>query len=154
MYNSKIDTMKHIETVGEIIRLFIYDLDLRICCHDTSKLIEPEKAIFDEYTPKLKNSTYGSDEYKTFLLEMGIALDHHYKTNRHHPEHFENGIMGMTVIDLCEMLADWKAATLRHDNGDIFKSIDINQIRFGYSDELKQIFINTANQYFINFGVK
>jgi hypothetical protein len=85
---------------------------------------------------------------------MGIALDHHYKTNRHHPEHFENGIMGMTVIDLCEMLADWKAATLRHDNGDIFKSIDINQIRFGYSDELKQIFINTANQYFINFGVK
>jgi hypothetical protein len=41
------------------------------------------------------------------------------------------------------MLCDWKAATLRHDDGDIRRSIEINQERFGYSDELKQILINT-----------
>jgi hypothetical protein len=53
------------------------------------------------------------------------------------------GIRGMSLVDLTEMLCDWKAATLRHDDGDIRRSIEINQERFGYSDELKQILINT-----------
>jgi hypothetical protein len=43
-----------------------------------------------------------------------------------------------------EMIADWKAASLLHTDGDIFKSIEINQKRFGYSDELKSIFNNTV----------
>jgi hypothetical protein len=41
------------------------------------------------------------------------------------------------------MLCDWRAAALRHADGDIWKSIEINQKRFGYSDELKEIFKNT-----------
>jgi hypothetical protein len=62
-------------------------------------------------------------------------------------KNFENGIQGMNLVDLVEMICDWKAATLRHENGDIFKSIEMNQNRFGYSDELKQIFINTVNDF-------
>lgn len=53
------------------------------------------------------------------------------------------GLHGMSLLDLVEMLCDWKAATLRHADGDIRRSIEINQKRFGYSDELKQIFLNT-----------
>ena len=49
----------------------------------------------------------------------------------------------MNLIDLIEMLLDWKAATLRHENGDIIKSINQNQTRFKYSDEIKQILLNT-----------
>ena len=79
---------------------------------------------------------------------MKIALDHHYAENRHHPEHFENGIQEMNIVDICEMIADWKAASLRHADGDIMKSIEINQKRFGYSDELKSILINTVKQCF------
>ena len=97
-------------------------------------------------TPKLKSSTYGSEEYKKFLEELKPALDNHYKENRHHPEHFENGIKGMTLVDLIEMLCDWCAAVERHSDGNILKSIEINQKRFGYSDELKQILINTLEQ--------
>ena len=48
-------------------------------------------------------------------------------------------------LDILEMLCDWKAATLRHKDGDIRKSIEINQKRFGYSDELKRIFLNTLS---------
>ena len=33
---------------------------------------------------------------------------------------------------------------MRHNDGDIMKSIEINQERFGYSDDLKQLLINTA----------
>ena len=54
----------------------------------------------------------------------------------------------MNLVDLIEMLCDWKAATMRHNDGDIMKSIEINQERFGYGDEIKQIMINTVKYYF------
>ena len=148
-YDSKEDTIKHIKLVFEYSRRIRKDLFFRELGHDKSKLEEPEKSVFDEFTPKLATSTYGSEEYKGFLKEMNVALEHHYSVNRHHPEHFENGIKGMTLVDLIEMICDWKAATLRHHDGNILKSIELNQERFGYSDELKQIIINTVNYYFV-----
>ena len=79
---------------------------------------------------------------------MKPALDSHYADNPHHPEHYDNGIKDMDLVDLIEMICDWKSATLRHNDGDIYKSIELNQKRFGYSDELKQIFKNTVDGYF------
>lgn len=140
----KKETMKHIITVKKIIDCVIKQLKRRAIRHDLSKLNPPEVEIFAEYTPKLAASTYGSDEYKQFLKEMKPALDHHYASNRHHPEHFINGIDDMNIIDVVEMLCDWKAATLRHNDGDLLKSIELNQKRFNISDQLKQILINTA----------
>lgn len=148
MYDSRKDTREHITKVGELLTKLQVKLEDRKRLHDDSKLKDPEKAIFDEFTPKLKSCTYGSDEYKGYLESMKIALDHHYAENRHHPEHFENGIQDMNIVDICEMIADWKAASLRHADGDIMKSIEINQKRFGYSDELKSILINTVKQCF------
>ena len=141
------ETINHIQKVSLCIDRIIKELEIRRYNHDLSKLINPEIDIFTEFTPKLKNSTYGSDEYKGFLKSMSIALEHHYKNNRHHPEHFENGIKDMNLIDLIEMFCDWKAATLRHDDGDIYKSIEINKKRFNYSDDLEQIFINTVKLF-------
>lgn len=147
-YDSREDTLKHINKVIELGTVLVDDLMFRLENHDKSKLIPEEKTIFDEYTPKLKHSTYGSEEYKKFLKNMGVALKHHYENNRHHPEHFKNGIKDMTLIDLIEMVSDWKAATLRHNDGNIIKSIEINQERFGYSDEIKNILLNTVKYYF------
>lgn len=42
------------------------------------------------------------------------------------------------------MLADWKAATLRHDDGDLKRSIDINAERFGYGEEIHTLLLTTA----------
>lgn len=42
----------------------------------------------------------------------------------------------------------WKAASERHADGDIMKSIDINQKRFEIPRELAQIFKNTALDMF------
>ena len=144
-YDSRDDTLKHIETVKGLLNTVKQELWRRAVIHDASKLIDPEKEIFDEYTPKLKDSTYGSQEYNDFLIGMGEALEHHYEENRHHPEHFENGIRDMNLIDIIEMFCDWKAATLRHADGDIRKSIIHNKERFGYSDELEAIFNNTVD---------
>jgi len=147
-YNSNIDTAKHIVRVQNLISSVISMLFERGRKHDASKFESPEKEIFDEFTPKLKDSTYGSDEYKCFLAAMKPALDHHYQENRHHPEHFDNGIDGMTLIDLVEMLCDWKAASERHADGDIFKSIDINRKRFNLSDQMYSVLMNTAKGWF------
>ncbi|MFP4600898.1 MAG: DUF5662 family protein [Persicimonas sp.] len=144
-YDSTQDTLDHIETVREYIGKARRELRIRADRHDQSKLEDPEKAIFDEYTPKLRGSTYGSDEYREYLDEMKVALDHHYANNRHHPEHFDEGIHGMHLIDLLEMLIDWKAATLRHDDGDLRRSIKVNAERFGYGDEIKRLLHNTAD---------
>lgn len=143
-YDSRADTLVHIETVRRFLGSVVKCLENRAAVHDLSKLEDPEKGVFDEFTPKLKGSTYGSDEYKGFLAAMKPALDHHYAANPHHPEHHADGIRDMTLLDLIEMLADWKAATQRHADGDLAKSIEINQKRFGYSDELRAILTNTA----------
>src|SRR5215204_3272574 len=103
-YDSTPDTLKHSLRVGELMGQPIRELVDRSVRHDRSKIKEPELSVFNEYTPKLRDSTYGSDEYKGFLASMGEGLKHHYANNRHHPEHFDNGINGMTLIDLIEML--------------------------------------------------
>lgn len=144
MSEAKFKTMRHIETVRNYLNVVIKEFLKRQEQHDQSKLQLPEVEIFEIYTAKLRDLEYGSDDYKQCLAEMKPAIEHHTANNRHHPEYFEHGIISMTLIDLLEMLCDWKAATLRHKTGDIFKSIDINQKRFGYSDELKGVFQNTV----------
>jgi len=146
-YDSLEDTLAHGDRVNELMQDLIDDLVVRGETHDLSKTHPPEKATFDEYTPKLKHSTYGSEEYKGFLKAMGEALEHHYANNRHHPEHFENGINDMTLVDLIEMLADWKAATERHDDGSLPRSLEIQQERFGISEQLIKVLNNTASHY-------
>lgn len=139
----------------------IADLVVRRELHDASKLESPEVEIFDEFTPKLQEIEYGSPEYEACRQAMGEALEHHYANNSHHPEHYENGIRGMTLMDLIEMIVDWKAASERHrkpapaapgrpdapryDNN-FARSIEINKERFGYSDELAEILTNTARE--------
>jgi hypothetical protein len=146
-YDSTAETLRHSLRVGELMGQPIRELVDRSVKHDISKTQDPELAVFNEFTPKLKDSTYGSDEYKGYLDAMGDGLRHHYAANRHHPEHFPNGVDDMTLVDLIEMLSDWKAATERHTNGDLSASLDIQQGRFGIGSQLVQVLRNTAEQF-------
>ena len=145
-YDSTKDTTAHIERVRFYLAKCITELVIRSTDHDKDKIDNlVEKKLFDEYTPKLKECTYGSSEYKSFLDALKEGLNIHYANNRHHPEHFENGIKDMNLIDLLEMICDWKAASERHADGNVYKSIEINQERFGYSDDIKSILKNTVD---------
>lgn len=112
--------------------------------HDLSKYRWVESSLLAQVIFKLKGTTYGSKEYNDFLKFLKPMTELHYKKNRHHPEYHKNGIVDMTIIDKLEMIADWQAATQRHGNGDIFKSIEINQKRFGYDDKTKEWLISIA----------
>lgn len=142
------ETLSHIRRVQTLLRQVCDNLMGRAIEHDQSKLVDPEASTFEKFTHLLRGVTYGSDEYKAFLEGMAPALKHHYEHNRHHPEHWSGGIKDMSLLDLVEMIVDWKAASERHADGDVFRSIEINQKRFGYSDELKAIFLRTAGELF------
>lgn len=137
------ETYEHIRQVQLLLAKVHKDLHERALAHDQSKLSPPEVDTFTEFTPKLKHAEYGSDEYKSFLKQMKPALDNHYANNSHHPEHFANGIEDMNLLDVLEMFCDWLASTKRTKNGDILKSLEIQQSRFGISPQLIQIMRNT-----------
>lgn len=141
------ETEKHIAEVQENIGEFIDELKYRAFIHDVSKFKEPERSIYALALPKLKDTVFGSKEYENLLCEVSEALKHHYKNNRHHPEFHKNGIEDMDLVDLMEMVADWKAATKRNKDGDIFKSIEINTKRYEISPQLAKILENTVKRY-------
>lgn len=86
--NSEKDTKEHIARVQEIMGRCVEIIERRAAVHDASKLGPEEKPFFDD-AQELKSLTYGSPEYKAALLKLKPALDHHYKVNSHHPEHYD-----------------------------------------------------------------
>lgn len=140
-------TQAHINLVRMLLRRAAVELLQRGEVHDLSKFSPEEVKTFTEFTPKLRGATYGSAEYRGFLADMAPALAHHYAANRHHPEHFADGIEGMNLIDVLEMFIDWLASTKRHADGDIARSIEINSSRFAMAPQLVRIFQNTAEHF-------
>lgn len=146
-YDSYRDTEEHIHQVRLRLRAVSEMLETRGWEHDASKLEAPEKPIFDEMTPKLKELAYGSPEYKESLAALGPALTHHYANNSHHPEHYPNGVAGMCLLDLVEMYCDWQAAALRTKGGDFAKSLSKNADRFKMDPQLSSIFLNMFERH-------
>jgi Family of unknown function (DUF5662) len=146
-YDSTIDTTLHINQVRFLLSQCAIILLERGGRHDASKLEEPEKAIFDTVGNRLAVITYAGEEYKHSLADLKTALDHHYCHNAHHPEHYANGVDGMSLFDLTEMLMDWKAAGERHPGGmNIVRSIEISSDRFSVDAQLKEILLNTVRE--------
>lgn len=145
-YDSTQDTQEHISKVQARIQIVVNELTIRAAHHDASKLVEPEKPGFDVLTLKLRELVYGSDEYKAALEEGKPTIAHHYAVNSHHPEHYENGIAGMSLLDIIEMVCDWKAASERTKQGSIAQSLVHNKQRFGISDQLAAILENTVKE--------
>lgn len=137
------ETTKHKAWVMWYLIKVCFCLIKRGIVHDLSKYKEPEANLFAKQINKLKDTEYGSKEYKELLESIRPAIDHHITINSHHPE-FHVNFQIMPFLDKIECLCDWKAASKRHAMGDIKKSIEINQGRFQYSDDEKVALYNDA----------
>jgi hypothetical protein len=146
-YDSTDDTRDHIFQVAARLEAVGRELRHRGQRHDASKLGTYEKPLFDAVGPNLKGLVYGSDDYREAVKELAPALKHHYANNSHHPEHYENGIAGMDLLDLIEMYCDWAASTLRTKDGDMSKSLEINITRFRIDGPLGDILRNTWKRH-------
>ena len=140
------DTLDHIGKVQARIQSICNALTVRAVNHDLSKLTEPEKSGFDVLSAQLSTLVYGSEEYKAALEAGKDTIAHHYAHNTHHPEHYPDGIAGMSLLDVIEMLADWKAASERTKQGSIAQSLAHNQTRWNISDQLAAILENTVRE--------
>lgn len=149
MYDSTIDARYHIYNIQWVwANLVRPALDERFDTHDQSKLESPEKECYDKYIPLLKKYKFGTPEYNQVREAMrkdGMA--HHTEVNRHHPEHFKNGISDMNLIDLIEHILDCYAASMNSDTGfDV--GMQKNTERFHYPKELQEIIHNTSSEVF------
>ena len=142
VYDSRVETLLQIKRLNELLNKAAVELLDRAIVHDKSKLEQPEKDLYDKLTPLLKKASSNSDEYKDLSKQYKIAIDHHYKNNRHHPEHYKNGVNDMTLFDIIEMAMDWLVDVGDSPN-DIFKLLKENKEKYNLSDQLGSILKNT-----------
>ena len=134
--------VKHISKVRYAVQRITASLNQRALRHDDSKLSESELPGYVEADAIFEDIEYGSPEYYEAKNSVKEVIERHCAANRHHPEHFPNGVKDMNLVDIIEMLCDWAAAA-----DDLEGSIDINQGRFDLSPQLAQILRNTVRDY-------
>jgi hypothetical protein len=135
----------HIPRVKQFLQIFEYLLKTRGKNHDNSKSQKYEVELLTKGYNKLKPLPLGSKKYKETIKEMEPALIHHYKQNTHHPEYFGklNGVNSMNLLDIIEMLCDWKAIAMNSTPQDFNHNITINCKKYNISPQLQQILLNS-----------
>lgn len=139
-YDCTQDVLDHQRLVEAILKGWAEQILFRGMSHDISKLSGLEKTAFDQWMPEMSKHSFASDGYKATLALMGPGLQRHYENNRHHPEHFPEGINGMTLIDLIEMMADWLAVAQKKG---VRLNLEHGASRFHIDSQLKEILENT-----------
>lgn len=142
----------HIRQVGTNLKEVCNDLFDRAIRHDESKWSQHEFPYIAEHGHKMKDVKFGTPGYTEQKNMLGPMIQHHNSLNRHHPEHFGatsdkyTGVNNMCLMDVIEMLADWRAAASRNKDGSLQNSINVCCEKYKISDQLKLILINTATQ--------
>jgi len=142
---SRQETLTHIASVQTRMEQAIDDLKARTNRHDLSKLKEPELSGFAHAKQRLAGAVYGTPGYQALLDEHRPIIQQHYAVNDHHPEHYKEGIDGMSLLSVLEMLCDWKAAGERTKDGSMARSLKVNIVRFGIDEQLAGLLLNTAS---------
>ncbi len=142
---SEADNRAHVEKVRSRMVEVLADLSARANVHDASKFQSPEKEGYEQLHERLTPIAFGTPEYKKAMEDYRWLLDHHFEANDHHPEHHIDGVSGMTLMSITEMLADWKAASERPTSTSTLASgLKWNFERFGIERQLINILLNTA----------
>jgi len=132
----------HVDTVDDLLRNAMWEIQARRDTHDDSKLSGEEFLFYSACLPLLQKHKYGTPKHTAAVKKLGPALEHHYKRNRHHPEHFAKGVDDMNLVDLLEMLSDHIAAAQR-DGRNPADSLEFSAKRFHLSPQLVSILKNS-----------
>jgi hypothetical protein len=145
-YDSRADTLAHIHLVRDNIDVFVSEMLRRGRDHDASKFSNIEKPGLDEVLPQLEGVAYGSPAWEDIVNRAAEALAHHYCHNSHQPEHYGNqGVAGMDLFDLVEMVCDWMAAASRNSADGV--KVGYNVQKFGIAPQLASIIENTLARW-------
>lgn len=145
--DSTATTLKHIRRVNELLIDEATDLLRRAKVHDESKFSDVEKSRLDQMEALIERegqAAFGTEEYKHRTEMLGPMVEHHRRNNDHHPEFHPDGVSGMDLVQLLEMFCDWKAASERGEESAM--NLTFACEKYEVSDQLKNIFIATANR--------
>ncbi len=154
------DLDDHCNKVRFLVNKCVQELQKRGAEHDASKYTEAEAPYYEEPVYILNHEggpAFGSPEYKELTKKMGDGLKHHKEVNRHHPEHFENKIEGMNLVDIVEMVCDWIAASNRKSgkSNNPLDAIKVNREKgIDISPQLEAILRNTVEMLTGGRGIK
>lgn len=137
------DIIKHRAEVQENISMICRRLEARGMAHDLSKFGEIEFDAFLSTRERFKKANYGTPEYDECVKAIQPAIDHHYAYNLHHTKHWPNGINNMSLIDIVEMVADWRAAERRSPDRTLKDTMEDAFKKYKIEGQLKQAIINT-----------
>ena len=152
-------TKEHIDRVQRNIEYALAKLDLtkqqkeklkaRATHHDSSKFGDEERIpyVWMTWYYKLKR------EGKEFTYPLGMeakvtkAVDHHYKTNRHHPQFYGDVTAKMSHVDMIEMVCDH--AAMAQELGDSLIDFENNVTfkKFKWSEIDKDFILKVASLF-------
>ena len=92
---------------------------------------------------KFKKANYGSKEYQECIDAVKPAVDHHYANNRHHTSFHGGTIDGMNLVDIIEMVCDWKAAVRRSPDKNLEDTLEYSFDKYGIGDQMQKIIVTT-----------
>ena len=138
-------TLKHKSLVARFMLGFAAQLVWRALVHDNSKFGPAERRIYAEVVPGFKGLEYGTPAYRAHAKKLGPGFKAHCQANSHHPEHYPQGVRGMSLLDVVEMSCDWRAAAERGGTNP-HRSIEVSRERFGIDDQLNCVLHNSLER--------
>lgn len=137
------DTLVHMKEVAALLSQAEADLRQRGVVHDLTKLQEPEFTAFVSNTPHFKQANYGTPEYAACVERIRPAIEHHHQNNRHHTAFHPNGVADMNLMDIIEMVADWRAAARRSPDLSFKEALPRAFKKYGIDETLQKLILNT-----------
>ena len=132
------DIIAHISEVAENLSQMVGDLEQRAKAHDRSKFEPLEFDAFVQTRPKFRVANYGTPEYQECVDAIKPAIDHHYQVNCHHTGFYSGGFADMNLLDIIEMLADWRAASRRSPDLTFKDSLPRAYKKYGIPDNMQR----------------
>ena len=150
--NNKISTKEYIEShisrVQKWISKFSGILFVRGLNHDKSKLIEPEFSLWKKMDEEPRYP-YGTKEYQEKIERHKKVFEHHYRYNRHHPEHWYGFYSEMDLIDIIEMLCDWLGYKEDITLPEAEELVKQQCKRYKFNKTFESLIFNTLKNYFV-----
>jgi hypothetical protein len=115
--------LRHIMTVQVLLRKVARLLLERADQHDLSKLAADELGGMIEIDRIADKKGLNSPEYMAAL--SGPAIQLHRSRHSHHPEYHADGVEDMSLLDLVEMVCDWKAANMLRGHPEWRESVEM-----------------------------
>lgn len=106
----------HQRAVQILLLRLAHRLEQRALMHDHSRLCRDELEGFSKIRHIPFQRDMASPEYQASLRREVVGL--HWSRNRHHPEFYPGGYPDMTLLDIIEMAADWRAAGYTYKDQD------------------------------------